>query len=500
MDWVIIIGIGVIVIYQMGKSSGRREQSTRQRYTPQPQKPVATTGAPPPVVPSGPGRIVRSRPPKARIEKLNEKDLVITKEFDRALHLMNQTMQSAFITGKAGTGKSTLLTLFRGKTKKNVVVVAPTGIAALNVQGQTLHSFFRFPPRLIREEDVTVDYQRKPLFKQIDTMVIDEVSMVRADMMDAIDRSLRLHRDSQEPFGGVQMIFFGDLFQLPPIVERNLHPYFADHFDSHFFFGAKVFRSFDYKILELEHIFRQDDEGFKEVLNAIREGTFTEAHLALLDRCVNERFVAGEADTHITLAPTNDVVDAENQRRLHQLPGEAEVFQATITGTFESRSNYPADTLLSLKPDAQVMMVKNDMEKRWVNGTIGKVVSLDEAFITVVIDGSEYLVERATWESIRYEYNKEEKKVEAIVQGTFTQYPMKLAWAATIHKSQGRTLDKAIIDLGSGTFAHGQAYVALSRCKTLEGLILKRPIWPQDIKVSSEVKQFMDQKDKTFND
>lgn len=383
---------------------------------------------------------------------------------------------------------------FRSKTKKNIVVLAPTGIAAINVTGSTIHSFFRFPLDVIEPNRITKNEDRVQLFAKLDIIIIDEISMVSADMMDGIDYALRLHRENNLPFGGVQMVFFGDLYQLPPVVVgQELKNYFNTEFGSPYFFSAHVFRQFNFRIIELQRIFRQSDPSFIGLLNNIREGKTIQNELSNLNTRVVPNFAAQRDDLFITLATTNAIADSENHRRLNHLTTSAQTYQATIQGTFEE-SAYPTDFLLTLKKSAQIMMTKNDPSKRWVNGTIGKISNLKEATIEVEIEGSKYEVEKAVWEVIEYKYNRDEKKIGPLVKGSFTQYPVKLAWAVTIHKSQGRTFDQVVIDLGNGAFAHGQTYVALSRCRSFEGIILKQNIRTFDVIVDPKVRAFMKQR------
>ncbi|MTI24638.1 AAA family ATPase [Fulvivirga kasyanovii] len=403
---------------------------------------------------------------------------------------MENSDKSTFITGKAGTGKSTLLKYFRLNTKKNAVVLAPTGIAALQVNGQTIHSFFEFPPELLQENRIQKNHRKIPLFQKIDILIIDEISMVRSDMMDAIDYSLRLHRSFKAPFGGVQMVFFGDMYQLPPVVTGDLKQYFADNFESEYFFGAQVFRKFKFNVIELQKIFRQKDQFFIDMLNNIREGKILDTDMLALNKRLVPDFLASKDDLFITLASTNAIADNENQRRLNFITKPTFTYNADITGNFESKS-LPTDQFLNLKVDAQVMLLKNDPDKRWVNGSIGKVIKLEDDSIQVEVNRSKYDLEVATWENIEYKYDQEEKKIVPIVKGSFTQYPLKLAWAVTIHKSQGRTFEQVVIDLGNGAFAHGQTYVALSRCTSFEGIILKNAIRPKDIIVDQKIKKFM---------
>lgn len=479
MEILLIIGIVLVVGFLLGRGSSSQSKMV----------------TPPQVVNQHNETIQIARAaPKAKIDNILPDNLVITEEFQASFNLMENTSESVFITGKAGTGKSTLLKYFRSKTKKKVVVLAPTGIAAINVSGATVHSFFRFPLDVIEPARITRIEERVRLFNEIDLIIIDEVSMVRADMMDGIDYCLRLHRGNALPFGGVQMVFFGDLYQLPPVVVgQELQNYFNHEFGSPYFFSARAFRTFAFRIIELQRIFRQRDPSFIHLLNNIREGRTIQNELSSLNRRVVPNFTANRDDLFITLATTNKIADAENQRRLNHLTTPVHTYQAIIEGTFE-QSAYPTDFILTLKKGAQIMMTKNDSGKRWVNGTIGKVSSLKEDMVEVDINGSKYEVEKAVWEVIEYRYNQAERKIEPIVKGSFKQFPIKLAWAVTIHKSQGRTFDQVVIDLGTGAFAHGQTYVALSRCTSFEGIILKQNVNTHDIIIDRRVREFMQQR------
>lgn len=426
-------------------------------------------------------------------------NLVITEEFQAAFDLMEKTSRCAYITGKAGTGKSTLLTYFRKKTKKNIIVLAPTGIAAINVEGSTIHSFFRFAPQLVKKTEIAKDYTRQDLFNKLEMIVIDEISMVRADLLDGIDYSLRINRQNDLPFGGVQMIFFGDLYQLPPVVVgKDLLDYFEENFGGYYFFNAKVFEDISFDYIELQKIFRQKDENFKKILNNIRENKVTNNDLLLLNERYDQNHIYHENDINLTLSTTNKIAEDINHERVRNLKTTEYLYNALVTGKFEN-SSYPTETRLFLKKGSQIMMLKNDSEKRWVNGTLGIVKNLTDFDVEVEIDGTSYTIEKATWESIEYQYNKEEKKIEAIVAGTFTQYALKLAWAITIHKSQGQTFDNVVINLGNGAFAHGQTYVALSRCTSLEGITLKTRIRPQDIILDPKVAQFIRNRTQHFS-
>jgi ATP-dependent exoDNAse (exonuclease V) alpha subunit len=422
----------------------------------------------------------------------NQPIITINSDFEYTLNLLENTTESAFLTGRAGTGKSTLLRLFRTTTKKKIVVLAPTGLAALNVEGQTIHSFFGFPPKPISRKDIKIR-RNKSLYKKIDIIIIDEVSMVRADMMDNIDFFLRLHRDNMmTPFGGIQMLFVGDLFQLPPVVASEEEALLMrENYESPYFFAANVFQEFEYERIELQEVFRQEHRHFIRILDDIRTNQFDRDTLEDLNQRVVPTSLI-EGDFHITLSPRNALVNKINKEKLDKLTSIEYSFMASVTGNFRE-SAFPTDAILKLRKDAQVMFVKNDPKRRFVNGTIGKVVEISSEFIKVetnengkrrVID-----VEKVEWEIQQYTLNNG-GEIKANVIGTFKQYPLTLAWAITIHKSQGKTFSNIIVDMGKGAFAAGQTYVALSRCKTLDGIILTRPIEPRDIFTDDRIVEY----------
>ncbi|MEO1262565.1 MAG: DEAD/DEAH box helicase [Bacteroidota bacterium] len=425
---------------------------------------------------------------------LNKTPLELNGDFKYALDVLEKTDKSLFITGRAGTGKSTLLNLFRQTTRKKIVVCAPTGIAALNVKGQTIHSLFGFPPRFILAKDIKKSGRRK-WFKKINILVIDEISMVRADLLDAIDRSLRINRENPMPFGGVQMVFIGDLFQLPPIVaseeEKRI---FAMAYESPYFFSANVLRSFDIEKLELRKVYRQENRHFLRLLDAVRLNQIDWEDLEDLNvRHIPDFDLPGH---YITLSPRNATVDRINRRELANLETEEFTFAATVTGTFDPRL-FPTEKELRLKKGAQVMFIKNDPDGQFVNGTIGKIIEINRELIRIKTDehGAENEIDigQTDWEIIKYKPGKSTDEIESEVVGTFNQYPLKLAWAVTVHKSQGKTFDKVIIDMGSGAFETGQTYVALSRCRTLEGIVLKKKLHPKDIMVDERVVEYYEQ-------
>ncbi|MEM8527176.1 MAG: DEAD/DEAH box helicase [Bacteroidota bacterium] len=417
--------------------------------------------------------------------------LELSNDFKYALDLIEKTDTSIFITGRAGTGKSTLLQLFRNTTRKKAVVLAPTGVAALNVQGQTIHSFFKFPAKLLTPKDIKKRRDRR-LYQRMEILIIDEISMVRADLLDNIDLFLRINREHPEPFGGVQVVFFGDLFQLPPVVSNPVEKLmFSTQYESPYFFSAKVFEQLSLEMLELRKVYRQEARYFVRLLDAVRTNRLDRDDLQDL----NERYLPDfeSEEFYITLSARNATVNRINKKELEAIPLPAQVFFATIKGDFNPRL-FPTEQALQLKLNAQVMFVRNDPDRQFVNGTIGKIVKLEDNNITVMVeerDGRKRYVEvqQIEWEILRYNLG-ENDKIESEVIGTFKQYPLKLAWAITIHKSQGKTFDKVIIDLGKGAFEHGQTYVALSRCRTLEGIVLRYPLRWSDIRTDERIVEF----------
>ncbi|SFP08273.1 Helicase [Prevotella sp. tf2-5] len=440
---------------------------------------------------------------KQEIQTLDTKN----QEWQQALQVIQYTRRSLFLTGKAGTGKSTFLRYVAQHTKKKYVILAPTGIAAINAGGQTLHSFFKLPfhPLLPNDSRYNIRNIRKTLkysgdttklLRELELIIIDEISMVRADIIDFIDKVLRIYcRNMRVPFGGKQLLLVGDIFQLEPVIKedewRLMQPFYA----SAYFFSAKVWQEMELVSIELRKVYRQSDARFIGLLDRIRQNQTTAEDL----RAINERLDASpkkgkkEGALAITLATRRDTVDYINDQKLKELEGRSSVFQGVIKGEFPETS-LPAPMELEVKPGAQVIFIKNDKEKRWVNGTLGVVIYIDEGegIITVVDeDGHEYDVEREVWENMRYTFNEKEQKIEEELLGTFVQFPLRLAWAITVHKSQGLTFRQVKIDFsGGGAFAGGQTYVALSRCTSLEGITLTEPIRQSDIFVRAEVVSF----------
>jgi len=416
-----------------------------------------------------------------------------------ALRLMEETKENIFLTGRAGTGKSTLLEHFRKTTQKKVAVVAPTGVAALNVNGQTIHSFFGFGPDITESTVKRAFAKKRVLLQKLETLIIDEISMVRADLLDCVDKSLRLNGPkSDAPFGGVQVIFIGDLYQLPPVVPDSEEELFSTYYRSPYFFGAKAFRAIEGEIryVELTKVYRQKDVDFLEVLDAIRMAVTTDGHINTINQRHDPTFTDEGKDFYVILKTTNAAAEEWNRLKLAKLSAKPHTFKGVITGDFRER-NLPTSEVLAVKEGAQIMLLNNDEQHRWVNGDVGKIESIrvaedGSAIISVkLLSGNVVPVAQYTWDMIKFSYSQYTERIESQVVGTFTQYPLRLAWAVTIHKAQGKTFDRVVIDFGRGTFAHGQAYVALSRCTTLEGLILKTPLKHEHIFIDEQIEKFM---------
>lgn len=419
-----------------------------------------------------------------------ESSIELTAEFKQALKLCESGL-NVFISGVAGTGKSTLLKLLTEGEQDNVVVLAPTGIAALQVHGMTIHSFFRFPTHILQHHDIKFNGKLIKILKTIRRIIIDEISMVRADLFDAIDTSLKLNRNSNKPFGGVQLIVFGDMFQLPPVVSRTEAEFFSTLYRSPYFFESTAYLETNFAYVELTKIFRQKDKKFQDMLNHIRDDTANRDILAAF----NSRYTPCEQnssnDPTLTLCSTNKNANEINESRLAALTGPEYIYTAEVQGLFEEKS-YPTNFKMRLKVGAQVMLIRNDSElQRWYNGTLATVSELGEDSIIVEIRRKKYAVGREEWEAVQYIFDEQTRRVKPTVVGIFKQFPLRLAWAVTIHKSQGLSLNQVRVDLGRGAFAHGQTYVALSRCRSFEGLTLKSKLRPQDILVDHRVCAFM---------
>ena len=427
---------------------------------------------------------------KKNYNSLLPDDFVLSEEFESIVEQIENTKDHFYITGKAGSGKSTLLAYFRSVTKKNTAVLAPTGVAAIRVKGQTIHSFFGFPPKVIQTRHIKKVRQIE-LLQNLETLIIDEISMVRADVFDAIDYSLRVHRKKlTQPFGGVQVIVFGDLFQLPPVINMDESSLLERIYpNGQFFFHSNIFQDAQFKTLELQSIYRQTDDHFIYLLNAVRDGSITNSQIDNLNDSLVDNFEMDEGK--IILTTTNVRASGINQNYLKQLSSEEFSYRAQATGQFY-KELFPTDEVLKLKKGAQVIMIKNDPEKRWVNGSIGTIHDIAEKKIKVKINHKIYEVKKEKWDRIQYSYDDDQQEVLENVTGSFKQYPMRLAWAITIHKSQGQTFEKVIIDMSQGSFAPGQLYVALSRCISLEGIELLRPLKKSDVIVNKQLIGFQD--------
>ncbi len=432
------------------------------------------------------------------IDRMEETEIEFNEQFTAALHLLQHGGRNVFVTGKAGTGKSTLLRYFRGHTSKKLVVLAPTGVAALNVAGETIHSFFRFRPGTTPDKVRRARKKDAELYRELDAIVIDEASMVRADLMDCVETFMRINgREPGKPFGGAQLILFGDLYQLPPVVTSAEEEIFSTYYEGPYFFNAKAFNTSKLERLELEKIYRQKDQGFIEILNAIRNNQVSPAQLARLNERVGKDVETTGRGLMVRLLTTNADAAGINNERLGSIDGRAHKYLAEITGEF-TRDAYPADEELHLKAGAQVMLLNNDPDGRWVNGTMAVVQDImrglpgqPDLVHVRLADGSVEPVERYAWKLFHYTYDAGAKKMKTEPAGTFTQYPLKLAWGVTIHKSQGKTFQRAVIDLGRRAFAAGQTYVALSRCTALEGLSLARPVRQADVMTDRRIANYL---------
>ena len=427
------------------------------------------------------------------------------KEFQDALKLIQYTRQSVFLTGKAGTGKSTFLKYVCEITKKKPSVLAPTGLAAINAGGSTLHSFFKLPFYPLLPDDPNFSLKggklhsflkytsaHRKLIKEVELVIIDEISMVRADIIDFIDKILRVYsQNMREPFGGKQILLVGDVYQLEPVLKNDEREIINRFYPTPYFFSARVFNEIELVSIELTKVYRQTDKVFVNVLDHIRTNTAGAADLQLLNTRYNTQIKENESDMYITLATRRDTVDFINEKKLAELPGDSTIFTGEIKGEFPENS-LPTQMELEVKPGAQIIFIKNDYERRWVNGTIGTIAGIDEDETLYVIteDGKEVDVKKDSWRNIRYRYNDKEKKIEEEELGVFIQYPIRLAWAITIHKSQGLTFSRVVVDFTGGVFAGGQAYVALSRCTSLDGIQLKKQITRGDIFVRPEIVSF----------
>lgn len=416
--------------------------------------------------------------------------------FKKAIELMENTNKSVFVTGKAGTGKSTLLDYFYCRTKKSAVVLAPTGVAAVNIGGETIHSFFKFKPNITPKEAEKIAKRarnrRKDLFKKLETIIIDEISMVRADLLDCADVFLKTIFKNKLPFGGKQMIFFGDLYQLPPVLTGEDREVFRTEYKSPYFFDAKAMNGFQMEFIELEKVYRQKEKKFIEILNSIRNNTVSEEDLEIINQRTKEDIgLENLKEGYIYLTTTNKLAEKVNKINLEKLSSKKYILKGEIEGEFDEK-HFPTEINLEVKKGAQVMLLNNDSKERWINGTIGEVVGLKEDEIKVRLqNGQTVFVFPYNWQILETYFNKEKKVLEKRILGSFVQYPIKLAWAITVHKSQGKTFDKVIIDVSGGIFTCGQVYVALSRCRSLEGIILRREIKKSSVFVDWKIVRFM---------
>lgn len=420
-------------------------------------------------------------------------------QFEEAYDLLEHTRTHVFLTGKAGTGKSTLLTYFRAQSTKNVVVLAPTGVAAVHIEGETIHSFFHFRPNVTPEnaQRTAAKHKNKKIYQAVETIILDEVSMVRADLLDSIDIFLRTVRSSDEPFGGVQMIFIGDMYQLPPVTTSADRRALLEIYPSPYFFDARVMHQLrsplfgeGFVYIELETVYRQKDDAFIQLLNAIRNRSISPQQMETL----NSRIISSRqkpTDRHMYLTVTNAQAHGINTKRLQRLGTKEFLYEGEIEGDFDTKS-LPTDIELVLKKGARVMFVNNDLSGRWINGTLGTVVGLTTEEVHVEIDGGEIVkVEMTIWHMYEATYNAKTKRIDHTITGSFSQIPLRLAWAITIHKSQGKTFESVVIDIGRGTFAHGQMYVALSRCRSFEGILLAQEVRKNHILVDFTIVQFI---------
>ena len=423
-------------------------------------------------------------------------------ELRTAWDFVENTGRSIFLTGKAGTGKTTFLKTIVENSRKRPIVVAPTGVAAINAGGVTIHSFFQLPftpyvPGSKLESKFDFGREKRKIIASIDLLIIDEISMVRADLLDAIDTVLRRFRDHYLPFGGVQLLMIGDLAQLTPVVTAEDEQILKPYYDTPYFFGSKALQQIDYVTIQLDHVYRQQEMSFIDILNQIREGHPTPEALSILNSHCKPTFIPKPEEPYIRLTTHNQLANYYNDTELKKLSGRSYLFHAEISGTFPDFS-YPTAETLELKQGAQVMFVKNDpsAEHLYYNGRIGRVTYVDTYKILVLCDGDEEAieVEPLEWENTRYTLNEETREIETEVQGVFKQYPLRLAWAITIHKSQGLTFDRAIIDANQ-SFAPGQVYVALSRCRSLEGLVLASPLGTRAIINDERVDSYIAQQE-----
>lgn len=422
-------------------------------------------------------------------------------DFIQAEQILSETNDNVFITGKAGTGKTTFLKYYVKKCQKKFVVLAPTGVAALNAGGETIHSFFKFKTDVTLGKIVKKKLNKNSIYKNVDTIIIDEASMLRCDLLDCVDKFLRLNGNIPKlPFGGVQMVFVGDLHQLPPVVMKDEQYLFKGYYDSPYFFSAKSMKESFCHIIEFKKVYRQSEDKFIDILNSIRNNIICDDMISMLNSRVGKNFPKGKLS--VLLTTTNKAAEMYNEKFLSMIESEEKVFMAE-TEDIDRLLNFPANYELKLKEGAQVMMLNNDPQNRWVNGSLGIIKSIkkdescDKRIVYVKMrNGKIEAIEPHKWELFKYKWNEQLKQVETESAGYFSQYPMKLAWAVTIHKSQGKTFDNVMIDLGWGAFAPGQLYVALSRCKTIDGISLIRPVKKTDVLVDGKINELLKKRER----
>jgi ATP-dependent DNA helicase PIF1 len=420
------------------------------------------------------------------------KPIVLSTEQQAIVDLLTTSSDHVFVTGKAGTGKSMVLDHFsKVANGKNIIKVAPTGIAAMSIRGQTIHAAFRLPIGLVKPPQLRIPKTTRQLLSKVDVIVVDEISMVRADIVDGIDRAMQLAKHNLLPFGGAQFIAFGDLYQLPPVVsDAHVKRYLRNVYDGYHFFNAHVWIKAELKVVTLNESFRQVDQKFLLTLNAVRDGSFSNEDVDY----INSRSVSLDGlpkFDSVILTTTLKAARSINEQNLARIRGKLYTYRALSTGDTSGNSP-PVDEMLALKKGAQVVFIKNDSDKRWVNGDTGIVKRASKTKVWVLCKGKTYELVPETWEQIEYFYDEANATVEQKVTGTFTQFPIKLAWAVTIHKSQGQTYDQVVVDLRNDAFAPGQVYVALSRCKSLEGLYILGELEKEDIIVDPDVTKFME--------
>jgi len=424
---------------------------------------------------------------------INKSKIVLSEEFRSVLSLLENSNNNLFLTGNAGTGKTTLLKQFRKQTNKKVVLLAPTGIAAFNLNGQTIHSFFHFPPRIITPQVISSRHINSRIYKSLDTIVIDEVSMVRADVFEGIDIFMRRRgRDRTRPFGGTQIILAGDPYQLPPVVTFEEKPIISRFYKTPYFFSTKAYDCGNFQPVELMEIHRQHDEKFIKLLNLIRQGKVSTQDLKPINDNLIESPQTYSKTNGVTLSATNNVAKSINQGQLSKLPGPEYEFRAEIINKFPEEKNTTVPRKLLLRKGARVVTLKNT--GKFKNGDTGIVTKLDKKNIFIKLDsgGENFVMSREKWENIRYRIDPNSNRIKVEVIGELRQFPLRLAWAITVHKSQGMTFDRVNIDYSRSPFVGGQTYVAISRCRSLEGLTITRQLYPNDVFVDSRIVDYMD--------